>query len=105
MSDKIHFVTTAEQRVELALCLKRIVEFIAHLVQTEEDPTARKEIAIDLIAANNISFGIIFYRTISTDDVNWIIERHAANELWTAEQFASRESQLRSLIEGNNHNG
>lgn len=100
MSDKIYFVTTAEQRVELALCLKRIVEHTAHLVQTEEHPTIRKEIAIDIITANNVSFGIIAYGTISADDVNWIVERHDANELWTAEQFASRESYLRSLIEG-----
>ena len=100
MSDKIHFVTTAEQRVELALCLKRIVERTAHLIQTEEHPTIRKEIAIDIITANNVSFGIIAYGTISTDDVNWIVERHDANELWTAEQFASRERYLRALIEG-----
>ena len=100
MSDKIHFLNNAKARTELALCLKRIVEFTAHLVQTEEDPTARKEIAIDLIAANNISFGIISYGTISADEVEWIVERHVANELWDAEQFASRESHLRSLVEG-----
>lgn len=96
----IHFVKDAKTRTELALCLKRIVEYTAHLVQTEEDPTARKEIAIDLIAANNISFGIISYGTISVDELEWIIERHAANELWDVEQFASRENQLRSLVEG-----
>lgn len=100
MSHKIHFVKDAKTRTELALCLKRIVEYTAHLVQTEEDPNTRKEIAIDLIAANNISFGIISYGIISVDELEWIIERHAANELWDAEQFASRESQLRSLVEG-----
>ena len=102
MSDKIHFVKDAKARIELALCLKRIVDYTAHLVQPTEDPTTRKEIAIDLIAANNISFGIISYGTISADEIDWIVERHAANELWDAEQFASRESQLRSLVEGDN---
>ena len=99
MSDKIHFLNNAGARTELALFLKRIVEFTAHLIQTEEHPTIRKEIAIDIITANNVSFGIIAYGTVSADDVNWIVERHDANELWTAEQFASRERYLRSLIE------
>lgn len=100
MSDKIHFLNNARARTELALCLKRIVEYTAHLAQSEEDPTSRKEIAIDLIATNNISFGIISYGTISADEVEWIIERHAANELWDTEQFAACENQLRSLVEG-----
>lgn len=100
MSDKIYLLTTAEQRAELALCLKRIVERTAHLIQTGEHPTIRKEIAIDIMTANNVSFGIIAYGTISADELNWIVERHEANELWTADQFTSREHYLRSLIEG-----
>ena len=104
MSTGTYFIyENPEARVELALCLKRIIERSSHLVQTEEHPTIRKEIAIDLITANNISFGIIAYGIVNEDDINWIVERHDANELWDAEKFDKHESYLRAVVKDKNN--
>jgi hypothetical protein len=97
----VYFVNEkASARVELALCLKRIVECTASFINSEEHSFLRKELALDVIAANNISFGIVAYGTITEEELMWIIERHDANELWTVEEFAAREDNLLKLVKG-----
>lgn len=100
MKNRTFFPTSGAAKTALALRMNAIVKCNTNLLLTERDDEVVQSIVADIARANDIMVNFMGFGSITSSDIEWVVDCHDRNELWTSENvLAQTQSFVRLLLE------
>lgn len=94
------FPSSGAAKTALALAMNRINQFNTQLLLTERDSEVISSIVADIARANDITVNFMGFGSITSRDIQWVVEAHDRNELWHSDNWLDRcHSLVRLLLE------